>query len=978
MLLSVSLAVLLAIAPGEKAARDFVDALVRDDLEAVKGSARILAPLGYARDMLRLYDHVEVASWRVDSVETRGELTYVLVQLDASAVAVVSGRRVPWPHWWSIELRGDELVSVMTLERRLADRYATRPGELDALLRAHPELDVEQFMTLLTYIAYNQHFCDTFLWMLHYTHARGMAASESAAYQGLALLADEREQLDVGEIVTTSERALKLAEADGRSATLSDAHHMVGWAYWRAGRLDDAIRELQRAASYFGQDDDPRVAMLSMHYIVEIERSRNRLREALAAAEQHHAMLDRFSTPRNRKESAEQLADIHERLGNLDVAQRYAEEVRRIAHEMRDDGAEARAMLRLASWSPDARWLLAEAYRVGREAMEDRGALIQLALVDLQLAGNDFDAAESELAEAMTGAQRSQSDKIVASVLTKRSALRFLQGRAEQALSDARAARALAAGDADKTDNPLAEAVAAEARALRALSRDDEAEAAWRAAIDVVELDVAERALDATSSAAVLKSKVTPYRELLDLLVQQGCVDEALAVAERMRARSLRHALRHRQVDPSNGPAPADRAREEKLERAMADVNRRLLAANDKPVIEKLRRERDDARLALRRFRSELRAAHPELRADAAGESDAQRPVLAAGEVVIETAVNDDATFVFVLRGENIAVRRVPIARTALEERVNAFVSSLEQRDLAYRPAARALYDLLLGPAAAELARARSIRIVPDGVLWRLPFHALVDERGRHLAERAAVSYAPSLALPGRASTRRPGARSLLAFADPAIQVRTAVATRSLYRDVTLGRLPDAAAEARTIARLYDGATVRVGADARESAFKREAPAFRVLHLAAHSIVDDGAPMFSSIVLSSSGANPLEDGLLEAREVADLDLGADLAVLSACETARGAVTPGEGVLGLSWAFLAAGVPTTVVSQWKVASVSTARLMIHFHRRLRDGAKPAEALRAAMLELRRDPRWQHPFYWAPFVVIGNSGTPSERQ
>jgi CHAT domain-containing protein len=82
------------------------------------------------------------------------------------------------------------------------------------------------------------------------------------------------------------------------------------------------------------------------------------------------------------------------------------------------------------------------------------------------------------------------------------------------------------------------------------------------------------------------------------------------------------------------------------------------------------------------------------------------------------------------------------------------------------------------------------------------------------------------------------------------------------------------------------------------------------------------------------------------------------------------------MVGLSWAFLAAGVPTTVVSQWKVASASTAELMIDFHRRLRDGRKPPEALRAAMLELRRDPRWRHPFYWAPFAVIENSGIPAE--
>jgi len=376
-----------------------------------------------------------------------------------------------------------------------------------------------------------------------------------------------------------------------------------------------------------------------------------------------------------------------------------------------------------------------------------------------------------------------------------------------------------------------------------------------------------------------------------------------------------------------------------------------------------------------------LYAAHPRVdrrRPEAASQGELLQLSIPAGELVLELAVLDHAAFVFALHDGDVSVHRIAVSRDALERQVNAFVSALEQRDLGYTEPARALYDLLLGPVAKQLGAATGLRIVPDGVAWRLPFHALVDGRGKHLAERMPVAYSPSLAM-ARTAAAQPGTRrTLLAFGDPAIRTETAHFTRSLFRDVNLGRLPDAASEARAIARLYRNANVRIGADAREAAFKDDAPEYRVLHLAAHSIIDDRAPMFSSIVLSASGNNPLEDGLLEAREIAGLDLRADLAVLSACETARGAVTAGEGVVGLSWAFLAAGVPTTVVSQWKVSSASTAELMIEFHRQLRGGQKAAEALRTAMLELRRDRRWRHPFYWAPFAVIENSGIPSERQ
>ena len=116
---------------------------------------------------------------------------------------------------------------------------------------------------------------------------------------------------------------------------------------------------------------------------------------------------------------------------------------------------------------------------------------------------------------------------------------------------------------------------------------------------------------------------------------------------------------------------------------------------------------------------------------------------------------------------------------------------------------------------------------------------------------------------------------------------------------------------------------------------------------------------------------PDDDGLLETREVIDLDLNADLVVLSACETARGKIGAGEGVIGMSWAFFAAGCRTTLVTQWKVNSESTSKLMTAFYRELSLGRNKAQALRAAALEMAKQPGYRHPFYWAPFILVGSS-------
>src|SRR5262249_45924260 len=133
--------------------------------------------------------------------------------------------------------------------------------------------------------------------------------------------------------------------------------------------------------------------------------------------------------------------------------------------------------------------------------------------------------------------------------------------------------------------------------------------------------------------------------------------------------------------------------------------------------------------------------------------------------------------------------------------------------------------------------------------------------------------------------------------------------------------------------------------------------------------------MYSHLVLAQGDTN--EDGLLEAWELMQLDLKADLAVLSACETARGRFGAGEGIIGLSWAMFIAGVPSIVVSQWNVESASAAVLMISFHRQAltspvvaKSKAAKAEALRQAALKLMKNAETSHPFYWAGFVLVGD--------
>jgi CHAT domain-containing protein len=158
---------------------------------------------------------------------------------------------------------------------------------------------------------------------------------------------------------------------------------------------------------------------------------------------------------------------------------------------------------------------------------------------------------------------------------------------------------------------------------------------------------------------------------------------------------------------------------------------------------------------------------------------------------------------------------------------------------------------------------------------------------------------------------------------------------------------------------------VAVHDDATEAAVKQAAE-YDVLHIAAHAVVDKSQPLYSALLLSGAGGN--DDGHLEAREIASMDLRDRLVVLAACETGRGRTMAAEGVIGLPWAVLAAGARATVLSLWKTDSTSTADTMIEFHRHHARGASPDEALRQAQLAILQQPRYRHPLYWAPFVVV----------
>jgi CHAT domain-containing protein/Tfp pilus assembly protein PilF len=333
---------------------------------------------------------------------------------------------------------------------------------------------------------------------------------------------------------------------------------------------------------------------------------------------------------------------------------------------------------------------------------------------------------------------------------------------------------------------------------------------------------------------------------------------------------------------------------------------------------------------------------------------------LPAGTGAVEFVVMEKAALAFVVHGgKTLPPIPIDLSAAALALRVTAFRERITQRDLGVDRDASRLFQLLLGKAWPLVAGAKHLLIIPDGPLWDLPFQALRAPDGKYLVEHVAMSLAPSLSTlqQMRQLTRQ---RSTAPF--------TVVAFGNPPARDDLPPLPDAEQQVRAIARLYGkSARTYLGSEATEGRLKRESTTATILHIATHGVLNDANPMYSHLVLARDGR---EDGLLEGREIAKLPLRSDLVVLSACETARGAMRGGEGVIGISWALFLAGCPSSVVSQWSVDAATTTALMIRFHERLTAGATKSASMRDAALSLLRDPRTRHPFYWAPFVLIGD--------
>jgi CHAT domain-containing protein/tetratricopeptide (TPR) repeat protein len=482
------------------------------------------------------------------------------------------------------------------------------------------------------------------------------------------------------------------------------------------------------------------------------------------------------------------------------------------------------------------------------------------------------------------------------------------------------------------------------------------------------------------------------YQRYATVLLRQGKPEEALVMLERGRCQGpARQAARNR-ADFSRvlGAADAGRLRTAIYDYHVAAAELRKtegqkILDDDGPgepggqAVSPVRRKYMDAEERLNALRAEISSRSPAYRrltgaapptmADLKALADAQPDAL-----FLEWGVGQETTSLLFALSKKDGLKSfiLPTGEAALRKQVSAWREQLSDPKADPKKeeaASQALYATLFGAVekAGLLAPEKHARLVlvGSGPLLELPFAALTDRNGKRLIERMPVSGSFSLGVLTWPDDRAKAIGTFLCAADPAPQQAPAFKGGAFG---TITPLPGARAEGKALGVAVPGSVVLVAGFASKKAVREAMERYSLLHFATHGYLDDEDGLKSGLILSSE-RNVLEPEILEGRELASMHLSAQLAVLSACETGKGRHSGGGGLLGLTWAFRAAGCPSVVASLWSVEHESTATLMVAFYNGLRAGKRKDEALREAMLTVRSAaPR---PFFWAAFQLTGDT-------
>jgi CHAT domain-containing protein/Tfp pilus assembly protein PilF len=530
----------------------------------------------------------------------------------------------------------------------------------------------------------------------------------------------------------------------------------------------------------------------------------------------------------------------------------------------------------------------------------------------------------------------------------------------------------------------------------------------YKKAIDIIDHVRSQIFLDAYK-AGFVRDKLKVYEYLINLLYKLNRDDpsnslnkEIFYIVERAKSRAFLEGLAESKIDIRESLNPELKKRENELSGRISLVIQKLLKSDlsqkrRQELLDKLQQEEDEYIRLISRMRAEV----PELAHLISAEpcrSEQIQQHINGKTALIEYFLCENKSFMFFITKNEFNVYGLP-SRSEIEKSTKAYlkiISGPQTGGFKGTLAAKRICRELLFPVERNISESvDNLIIVPDGILYSFPFETLMmdtqDQSSKcdYLIAKYKISYVPSssaLLFLSENKVRRRNQKGLLAFGNPTYMYRDQSngtkskaeiqILREMYLDqgFELSPLPYTEKEIMEISSYFpeDKKDIYLQDEAREEIFK-EAPLkdYQIIHFACHGFLAEEFPFRSALVLSLDD-DPQEDGFLQVRELYNLRLKADLVVLSACQTGKGKLERGEGILGLPRIFFYAGARSVLLTLWRINDESTEKFMNLFYRYLSKGNDKAQALRLAKLDMINS-KFNHPFYWAAFVLNGDSNS-----
>lgn len=689
--------------------------------------------------------------------------------------------------------------------------------------------------------------------------------------------------------------------------------------------------------------------------------------------------------PRNKGTYLIAIGRCYKELGQFEPAQKYYEEALKLFEDIDDKQSRALALNSLAVLALDSKNKaeFENYYKSAKEIYTDMDDKRDISILDYNYA--QYMVTEGKFADAATFYESALNNiKGTGDLVSEGKILRgiglaqLFSGHPQQAMAYYEKALTLAdqSGEVEaQWDSHLGLG-----KSCKRLGLNDIAVMHLVKAVDLVEKERGRFTKDSFKTHN-LDLRNDCFVELVDLYIRTNRPYDALATAEKGRARAFLDMLSSRkhgrtvenfavplssraQPEPTNKPQMIAMAAPEKGTRGVSVLPRASQIYASSAI-------------------SPVNAQAPDI-------DEMKSLVKASKATVLEYFILPDKVAVWVIDPDSSIhmLPPIPLTRTQLSEKVSLAYESIihqpknqeEVKALGQRrqDLLRELNDLLIKPAEQYLPKDENslVTIIPHGPMFMIPFAALISEDKKFLIERHTLAYTPAIgvmrATQKLEQTLGTQEDKLLALGNP---ITKAIAF--------LGALPYSEKEVQNIAALFGAANavVKIGQDADKKTFEELAPKFSDVHLATHGLVDEEHPMQSSLVLAPTKG---DDGLLTVKDILAMkELKAKLVVLSACQTGRGKIT-GDGVVGLSRAFIIAGTPSVLVSQWNVDDIITEYQMKSFYKGYLAKSGKSKSLRQAQLDtikfmegsdygkggpngFRANPR-----YWAAFQLIGESG------